>query len=358
MRRRSATELGKKRHGGVGNFSRRAVLAGFGAASALLGAEQPSIDVWYGARQRFGQLGAPQPWVNVLGSASPAGSIAHIEYSLNGSDFRPLSKGPDLHRLASPGDFNVEIDRADLKEGDNSVRIRATNGDGTAAETDVIVDYAAENRWPLPYTVDWANVDNIQHVAQIVDGRWRLEEGGVRTVEPYYDRILAFGDMNWTNYAATVEVVFHSFPGKQRGGPHFGVNHAGITLRFRGHVEDGKQPRVQWYPLGAAIEFTLEKDLAECRWRILPGPPRRAVWAEEPYPIEFGRPYLLKGEVKTMPDGRNRYRNKIWSPDRNELDFWAVESFEEPAEDFGSGSLLLVAHNADVTFGKLTVEPV
>ena len=72
----------------------------------------------------------------------------------------------------------------------------------------------------------------------------------------------------------------------------------------------------------------------------------------------LGRPYWLKAEVKTMPDGRYRYRTKIWSQDRNELDFWAVASYEEPADDFGSGSLLLIAHNADVTFGRLTIAPV
>jgi hypothetical protein len=356
MRRRPTQEPRQERHGRV-DLTRREALAALGAAAAASAAEPPSIDVWYGPRQRFGHIGNPQRWVNILGSAAPAEQIAHIEYSLNGGDFRPLSKGPDLHRLARPGDFNIEIDRADLKEGANKVLIRVFTGDGASAETEVIVEYAGGNRWPLPYTVDWSQVQSIQDAAQIVDGRWRLEDGGVRTAEPYYDRVLAFGDVNWTSFAATVEVVFHGFPGKQRGGPHFGVNHAGVTLRWRGHADDGKQPRVQWYPLGSATEFTLEKDLAQCRWRILPGPPSRPVWAADPYPIELGRPYLLKGEVKTMPDGRHRYRNKIWSPDRNELDFWAVESFEDPAGDFGSGSLLLIAHNSDVTFRRLTIDP-
>ena len=302
-------------------------------------------------------MGLPQRWINILGTASPPDRIAKIECSLNGGDFQPLSKGPDLRRLASPGDFNIEIDRADLEEGDNEVRIRAVAGNGAASETAVTAEYSSEKRWPLPYTVDWSKVDNIQNVAQIVDGQWRLEDGGVRTAVPYYDRVLAFGDMNWTDYAATVEVTFHGFPGKRPGGPHFNVNHAGIGLRWRGHADDGKQPRTQWYPLGAATELTLEKDLTQCRWRILPGPPRRPEWADQPFAIELGRPYLLKGEVRTMPDGRNRYRTKVWSPDRNELDLWAVESFEQPAEDFPSGSLLLVAHNSDVTFGRLAVEP-
>lgn len=341
------------------SLSRRAVLAGLaGAAAAPAAAGAPRIDVWYGARQRFGHMGTPQRWVNILGSAAPAERVAKIDYRLNGGEARPLSSGPDLRRLASPGDFNIDIDRAELREGENTLVIRAVAGNGAAAETEVTLEYTTGERWPLPYSVDWSQVANIQDAAQIVDGQWRLENGGVRTVVPYYDRVLAFGDMNWTDYAATVEVTFHGFPGKRPGGPHFNVNHAGIGLRWRGHGEDGRQPRVQWYPLGAATEFTLEKDLAQCRWRILPGPPREPEWAEQPYAIELGKPYLLKGEARTMPDGRHRYRTKIWSPDRNELDFWAVESYEQPAEDFPSGSVLLVAHNSDVTFGKLTIEPV
>jgi hypothetical protein len=176
-----------------------------------------------------------------------------------------------------------------------------------------------------------------------------------RAAEPYYDRVLAFGDMSWTNFAVTAEVIFHDFPGPKRGGPDFGVNHAGITLRWRGHADDGRQPRVKWYPLGAATEFTLQNDLSQCKWRILPGPPARAVYADETYPIELNKRYLIKGQVETLPGGRHRYRNKIWPPDRNELDFWAVESIEEAAEDFASGGALLIAHRADITFCNVRV---
>lgn len=341
-------------------ISRRSfLLAAAVVKAAATAATPPSIDVWHGPRQRFGHLGMPQPFVNILGAVSPAERIAEISFVLNGGDRRFVSKGPDLRRLAEPGDFNIEIDRKDLEARDNQVVIRAADQDGVRVESTVTLNYVPGKVWPLPYEIDLSKVTDLQDVCQVIDGRWRLEADGARTAAPYYDRILGFGDMNWTDYSIQAEVIFHSFPGAVAGdlGPGFGVNHAGLTMRFRGHADDGRQPRVQWYPLGAATEFTLENDLTQCRWRILPGPPVRAVYATERFAIELGKKYWLKGEVKTMPDGRNRYRDKIWAVGDDEPAAWAVENLEQPSTDFPSGGALLVAHRSDATFGRVRIEP-
>ena len=285
-------------------MTRRRLLAGLAAVPAARALATPQIDVWHGKRQRFGHLGLPQRWINVLGAVSPAEHIAQLHYAINGGDFLPLSKGPDLYRLASAGDFNIEIDHADLEAGENQIVIRAKDRDGEAAEETVVADYMPGVVWPLPYEIDFTKATDLQEVCQVVDGRWRLEKDGVRTADPYYDRVLAFGDMNWKDYALTAEVVFHGFPGPDPGGgPGFGVNHAGIGLRWRGHDDDGRQPHVAWYPLGAATEFTLRKDLSQCRWRIIPGPPQKTVYAQKPYPIELGRKYWIKAKSKRCPTG-------------------------------------------------------
>ena len=339
-------------------IDRRAFLM---TAAATLSAQTsgPAIDVWHGPRQRFGHIGLPQRWINILGSVSPAAEIAQISYTLNGGERRFVAKGPDLYRLAAPGDFNLDIDQADLKAGDNEVVIRAADAAGTRVETTVVVDFMPDRQWPLPYETDLSKAENLQDVCQVIDGRWRLTPDGARTAEPYYDRVLGFGDRNWRNYSVRAEVIFHDFPAatSERNGPGFSVTHAGITLRWRGHAEDARQPHVQWYPLGAATEFTLHKDLAACKWRILPGPPRPAVYAAEPFPIELGRRYWLKGEVTTLADGRNRYRDKIWAVGDAEPAVWAVESFEQPLNDFASGSALVIAHRSDCTFGRVIIEP-
>ncbi|MCW5965083.1 MAG: hypothetical protein KIT83_13675 [Bryobacterales bacterium] len=349
--------------------TRRQLLTRIGVAAAaaslprLGGAAEapPRIEIWYGSRQHFGRLGIPQRWVNVLGAVSPAERIAQVSYALNGEKPVMLSKGPDLYRLAGPGDFNVEIDYKTLKEGENALRIEAKDRHGMVATETVTIVFHPSRRWPLPYEADFRGLKDLEAVTgvtQIVDGKWHLTPDGLRTSDPYYDRVLAFGDMNWTNYSMTAEVRFHAFPGPRQGGPGFGVNHAGIGLRWRGHADDGLQPRVQWHPLGAATEFTLQKDLTQCKWRILPGPPQKAAYAAETFAIDLNRNYWIKGEVTTLADGRNRYRNKIWAVGDPEPSAWAVENHEQPVDDFPSGSALLVAHISEVTFGRVRIEPV
>jgi len=84
----------------------------------------PKIDLWYGDRQSFGPAGHPQPLINVLGSVDPVAQVADATFRVNKGRGRPIVFGPDLHRLARSGDFNLEIDRSSLKDGENTVQIR------------------------------------------------------------------------------------------------------------------------------------------------------------------------------------------------------------------------------------------
>ena len=115
----------------------------------------PEIDVWYGSEQFFGQRGNPQKWVNILGCVSSEYGIASLTYSLNGEAAEPLSTGPNGTRLANPGDFNIDIDTHDLKEGANAVTITATDSLHTTAVRTVTVNYSRGQRWPLPYSIDF-----------------------------------------------------------------------------------------------------------------------------------------------------------------------------------------------------------
>ncbi|MCI0421356.1 MAG: hypothetical protein L0312_19380 [Acidobacteria bacterium] len=316
------------------------------------------IHLWYGREQHFGRLGIPQRWVNVLGSVSPAERVAFLSYSLNGGAPNKLSVGKNDTRLAAPGDFNVELDCRELRAGENTIVITATDKAGRQSSQTVTADFTPNRKWPLPYVIDWVKVRKVQDAVQIVDGLWKLDGAGIRTVQPYYDRVAAVGDLTWTDYEAAVQIIFHGFTGPAKGPPHYGVTHAGIGLRWQGHADDGQQPHVQWYPLGAATEFQLFPDLRSCHWRIIPdgGKNVRLVYAKERTTIRLGQTYLMKARVESLPDQRTRYRTKIWAMGEVEPEAWAVESIEG-AEDFQSGSLLLVAHNSDVTFGNLQVIP-
>ena len=100
-------------------------------------ARGPRVHVWYGREQHFGRNGFPQKWINVLGRVTPSQDIASLSYSLNGKPPIPLSIGPDGRRLAKPGDFNIEMDRAQLRVGENTLGIIARTSQGNMSRTNV-----------------------------------------------------------------------------------------------------------------------------------------------------------------------------------------------------------------------------
>ena len=209
--------------------------------------------------------------VNILGNVTFPNNIPvkKLTYTLNEGFSRLLSTGPDYKRLALPGDFNIEIDTKKLMAGKNTLTISAVDTLDNRASKDVTVNYTSGQTWSLPYSIDWRNVECIQDVAQIVDGKWKLVEKGLRTAEPYYDRIIAIGDMVWKNYEVTVIATVHGYPPLPiplRGNPYSHVPHSSIAVRWQGHYDDGNQPRVKWFPLGTIAEFRLGPGLRNCIW--------------------------------------------------------------------------------------------
>lgn len=319
-------------------------------------ARRPQIDLWYGEHQSFGPMGHTQRWVNVLGHVSPGHEIQSLSYALNGGASRAISFREDFHRLARHGDFNVEIDRMRLQSGANRVVLRAATRTGQVSDCAMTLLYRDDpHRWPLPYEVDWSQVTRIADAVQVVDGKWELTPQGIRSVEPYYDRVLALGDSSWRDYEVCTTVTFHGFTPPDTIPNTTGVTHAAIALRWPGHDPDGKQPTVKWYPLGATAEFRLTGDLDQCRWRIFDGKKEFYVESERRRVLALEKTYGMKHRVETLPDGRSRYRVKLWPQDDSEPMDWDLERFE--TGDLASGSALLLTHHADATFGNIRVVP-
>ena len=316
--------------------------------------EDVFINVWYGPRQHFGKSGIPQRWINILGNLTTAEGLQSLTYTINGSEPIHLSLGEDGRRLANPGDFNIDIDTARLVSGVNRVVINAADSSGKVEAKEVTIQYETGNTWPLPYYVDWAQVENIQDVVQIVDGHWQLEEGGVRTLDPYYDRVLALGDATWTDYEVTTSVIFHDFTPPHKGPPTFNVSHAAIATRWPGHDLDDNQPHVKWYPLGATAEFRLTHYLDSCRWRIFDGVNIYVEDITRLRTITLGKRYQMKKRVETLADNTTLFSVKLWDAGEEEPEHWDLQAREKP-DNIPSGSALLIAHNTDVTFGNIQV---
>jgi hypothetical protein len=314
------------------------------------------IDIWYGNRQRFGHRGLCQRWINVLGRTDP-GRTARLECSLNSGPPRPLAIGPDGHRLARPGDFNAEIDAADLREGENKLIVTAVDSDGRRQERAVTVIFAGEQTCPLPCRIEWSSARSIHEVAQVTDGKWALTPAGARVLEPYYDRVIGLGDRRWKDYEVATEVTFHSLrvPRAEQGDAGANVIHAALAVRWPGHDDDGRQPQVKWYPLGATAEFRVNPAWKKCGWRILGGG-RICVEADRDRDIELERPYAMKHRVRGNPDGSARYSVKLWPAGDPEPEAWDLELDKDPG-DVQNGGALLIAHYTEVTFGDVEVTP-
>lgn len=322
-----------------------------------------AIDVWYGDKQEFGQLGMPQQWINILGNVLSENGIKNFTYQLNNADLKALTLGSDLHRLAALGDFNVDLDVNDCVEGENILKLIALDSAEQSLTKEITFTVQKNNRWPLPYSIKWAEVKKLQDVVQVVDGHWEITEDGLHNLDIYYDRVVAFGDDSWTNYEVSTAVTFHNFTPPVKGPPTYNVSHAATATHWPGHDIDELQPHRKWFPLGATAEFRLTAGLDSCRWRIFDGPKPNSInfyveQSEEEYrSIELNRVYGMKHRVETVSQDSTRYSVKLWPFDQQEPKTWDFSGVEAE-ENFESGSALLLAHNTKVTFGDVNVIPI
>jgi uncharacterized repeat protein (TIGR02543 family) len=311
----------------------------------------PDIVVWYGSEQAFGHIGLPQRWVNILGNVSDPDAIASLTYSLNGGPELPLSIGPDGYRLAAAGDFNVEIDHSNLFSGTNIVLITATDILDNTTIAQVNVEYTSGNTWPQVYSIDWSSVENIPDVAQVVDGLWTVEGDHIRPVganENTYDRLVAIGDVSWLDYEVTVPITIHQFFGSDPG--------VGILVRWNGHGEDGYQPHrdppfggLGWfrYPYASTGRLSIMGNGLSDIARDYSG-----------RQLDVEVPYIFKMRVETELDGDSLYSFKVWEASDPEPSTWDLTGYGNDIDpDEAHGSMLLVAHRTDASFGDVTIVP-
>jgi hypothetical protein len=308
-------------------------------------AQGPSVTLWYGNRQSFGEIGNPQRWVNILGRVQDADGISSLRYSLNGGPSQALEWGPNSLRLQAPGDFNVEIDRADLINGANYVTLIATDRVGDTTNQTVQVDYTAGRVWPADYTADWASAASIGSVAQVVDGQWALGPTGVRPVQVGYDRLITMGDGTWKDYEVVVPVTIH---GMTTDGPP-GV---GVLMRWAGHYDGwAGQPRPLWFPIGALGWYH------GGRLEIIGNDSRVIAQDLTGRSITAGTTYVFKMRVQSSAGGPSTYSLKMWPQGSAEPGAWDLSGRGVDGE-LATGSLLLVAHHTDATFGQVKVSPI
>lgn len=319
----------------------------------------PQINIWFGRNQNFGQIGNPQPYINILGNVSDQHGVISLSYSLNGGAEVSLSMGPDSRRLWQRGDFNIDILTTSLQSGANSVIITATDGEYTVGRDTVTVNYTPGNSWPRTYLVDWNTVPSVQSAVQVVDGNWTISNGQLRTTQVGYDRLIAIGEQTWDDYEITVPVTIHSIDSLGKQSPSNGAA-VGFLLRWPGHSDlppstSGMQPKTGFLPLGALSWYHLDPGGLP-RFRIIGNNLSTLAEDVSGSTLTLGVRYVFKMRVETVIGVGPRYSMKVWPQSQPEPTTWNLRgtgSFSDPQR----GCVLLVAHHMDISFGNVTVVP-
>ncbi len=300
------------------------------------------IDLWYGNELTVGQLGIPQNWVNILGRVHTYNKIRNMYYILNGGSPEFLGVGPNTTRLQRRGDFNVEIGFDQLTLGANQVILVAEDVSGLVQGAIVNITYDLDAA-PQRYTrIHWDDVTRISEVAAVVDGLWELVPGGVRVVEPGYDRLLAIGDLSWQSHME----VFYSFTVERIAGASPGT---GFAFGWQGHVGD-QQPRVRW-PL-QAITWLVDLD-TNTQMQILLGDSQGAA-SVYPRPDAQQREnvtYMMRSRSTLLSPEVALVQARLWEAGTPEPTDWEVQS-EVPARP---GSLLFIVHFLVVTIHDIEI---
>ncbi|MDX1436060.1 MAG: hypothetical protein R3335_04570, partial [Anaerolineales bacterium] len=271
------------------------------------------IDLFYGTSQSFGGFGSPQTWVNILGNVSDPSGVDNLSYRLNGGPSKPLSIGPDTRRLEYSGDFNIDLHINDLNNGINTVVITATDNLSNVSQETVTVNYNAATSWPLPYSIDWSLVSDIQDVAQVVDGAWTLQNGALRINSSNYgyDREVAIGDLAWDDYEITVPVTIHGID-PSGFDPPSNSPAIGIVMRWKGHTDNpvaGWQPKSGWFPLGV-IGWYRWQDMTTGELQLYGN--GGSILDIDSTQLQTGVTYIYKLRVETIPGQGGLYSFKVW----------------------------------------------
>lgn len=317
------------------------------------------VIVWGGARHRFGHLGRPSRWFNVLGNAQSPNGDSELHYALNGRPARPLILGTTVPRLIQPGDFNIELNPDDLNLGHNRL-VMLNNGD---VLKEVTIEYDPREHTSQPvYHYRMSATESLDDVAQIVDGQWALTPQGARCAVIGYDRLLAFGDWNWRDYEFSATLTPHAFASRDQACSGPGL---GILMRWRGHHPDALLPHHEWRPIGALCWYRFGSDrgdkVRDYRLCIMGGRRKACLYNEliaedaSGRTLEMDRPYCFKSRVQSQADGPAHYAFKVWPNDEEEPEAWDLEG-DGLTGEAERGSALVVLHHADATVGDCRLQ--
>ena len=328
----------------------------------------PEIEIWQGTQPSFATQGGPSPVIHILGRVVSDTPLHGLSYSLGGGRRFPVPVGADGFRLLKPGDFNIEIDRRRLQPGRQALKLFAVDCDGRQTTRTIDLNHNREPTGSAPYVpqqtvFDFQSASTLGGGAtegpgfEVVDGRWCASDEGVRILEPGYDRILAMGDIGWTNYDVTAEFTFHGLDDSatSRVWPSMQPE-LSLRVYWQGHYDWGDiRPARGWFPMAADGGWQFTGD--EARLQLRHHPASSPDTCPSPFELQPNQRYRLRVQVQTIEGQFNRYAVKGWPIGEPEPDDWQIQASGNPNE-LRHGSVLFNAHHVDVTLHHVAIVPI
>ena len=123
----------------------------------------------------------------------------------------------------------------------------------------------------------------------------------------------------------------------------------GLTMRWTGHTDSPVvciQPHCGWLPSGGGAWY----DIGQGGPLLLDGV------SDPMVTINVGDTFIWKLRVETIPGTGSLYSLKVWEASQLEPTEWNLT--KQRGLDVADGSVILVAHHVDLTFGDVTIVPV
>lgn len=329
-----------------------------------------AINIWYGKTQFFGNNGSPQRQLNILGNIS--GSVDKFSYSLNGGENHNLSIGPqkplEVRRLYNLGDFATEIfqDNPNILLGSNQVIFEAVDYSQNTLLDTVLLNYSREDA-KYPISIHWTEIDTLQKAIQVIDGYWKITDRGIRSDKLHigYDRCFAVGDTTLSNYEIRTTVRVNAFYPKDSY-PSFGAGF-GILTGWRGHTNNDTpglrtqilqllypedwQPYVGFTPYDGLFLVTPDDDNFSLNFSRND----YDLSYEEKVNFNTSETYSIIVQCENLNENNREYSFKIWKSDGKEPKKWNFKKVYEREHIKKNGSILFIAHHADMTYGDITI---
>jgi len=314
----------------------------------------PTIQLWYGDSIDVGQLGVPQRQANVLGTVQEAARVDSLYYSLNGGPDSMLTVGPDGYRLNKTGDFNIELDYDSLNVGANYVVVTVVDTSGQKADTTVTVNYTDGATWALPDTLSFESATAISDEARVIDGKWSLATGGVRNDADAigYDRLLVAGEgydstTAWSSdYEVLAPITIHQYITSGGRGA------IGVGIGWQGHT-GAEQPSIGHpYEAIAFIRDVTTSPILEL-YRVDNNGYLDVSQASTPVSVSLNTRYLMRVRSQAFNGDSSLVSVRLWQDGSPEPSAWTLKSKFKTRK----GSVLLISHYAETTFGNTIIRP-